>query len=90
MAKKAISPVQLLDSPSGQLQLIFELKDGIPTYRLNKGADFVILSSDLGVVLEDEDLSKNFEIIGYGKRDSSSTWTKPWGEVKKIVDNKQE
>ena len=90
MAKKAISPVQLLDSPSGQLQLIFELKDGIPTYRLNKGADFVILSSDLGVVLEDEDLSKNFEIIGYGKRDSSSKWTQPWGEVKEIVDNHQE
>lgn len=90
MAKKATSPIQLLDSPSGQLQLIFELKSGVPTYRLNKGPEFVILSSDLGVVLEGEDLTKNFEIIGYGKRDSSSTWTQPWGEVKEIVDNHQE
>ncbi len=90
MARKATSPIQLLDSPSGTLQLIFELKDGTPTYRLNRGSEFVILSSDLGVVLENEDLSKGFNIIGYGKRDSSSTWTQPWGEVKEIADNHQE
>jgi len=87
LAKRATSPTQLLDSPSGTLQLIFELKDGIPTYRLNKGASFVILSSELGMILENEDLTQNFEIIGYGKKDSSSTWTQPWGEVKEIEDN---
>lgn len=90
IAKKATSPIQLLDSPSGTLQLVFELKSGIPTYRLNKGSSFVILSSELGVVLENEDLSNGFEIIGYGKRDSSSTWIQPWGEVKEIEDNHQE
>jgi len=90
MVQQAILPIQLVNSPSGSLQLIFELKEGIPTYRLNKGADFVILSSDLGVVLENEDLSKDFEIIGYQKRDSSSVWTQPWGEVKEIEDTHTE
>tara|TARA_R110002124_G_scaffold134495_3_gene297264 strand:+ start:2202 stop:4250 length:2049 start_codon:yes stop_codon:yes gene_type:complete len=90
IASKATPPVHLADSPSGKLQLIFELKDGVPTYRLNKGASYVILSSELGAVLEEEDLSQNFEIIGYQKRDSSSTWTQPWGEVKQIEDTHQE
>ena len=90
MSSKALSTTQAVSSPNDILTLRFELLNGVPTYKLNKGETPVILPSNLGFNLESGDLSSSFQIIGYGKRDSSSTWTQPWGEVKEIKDVHQE
>lgn len=88
--KKAVSPMHTISSPDELSKLTFELIDGIPTYRLERGKIPVLNSSKLGFELEGGNLSKEFEIIGYGKKDSSSTWVQPWGEEKEIVDSHTE
>lgn len=90
MAKKGIQNQHQLHSPNNQLSLYFNLDDGIPTYELRNKNTHIIQQSKLGFILEQTDLSSKFKMIGYQVRDSSSTWTQPWGEVKEIEDTHNE
>lgn len=90
VVSKALSTTQAISSPNGVLDLRFELQDGVPTYKLNKGESSIILPSNLGFNLLDGNFSHSFKVIGYSKRDSTNTWIQPWGEVKEIEDNHQE
>lgn len=77
---------QVIQSPNNVLDLVFTLDEGVPSYELSRKGVSVIKRSRLGVILENEDLSQLFELISYEKRDSSSAWVQPWGEVKEIED----
>lgn len=81
---------QIILSPNKILELTFILDEGVPYYSLSRNGVSIIKPSKLGVILGKEDLSQSFEIIEYQKRDSSSIWTQPWGEVKTIFDSHTE
>lgn len=81
---------QAIQSPNKILELIFTLDEGVPYYSLSRNGVSIIKPSKLGVKLEKADLNQLFEFVSYQKRDSSSIWTQPWGEVKTISDNHTE
>ena len=59
-AQKQENPVKL-QSPNKQLELSFELRDGVPYYALNRAGKPVVLPSKMGFILEwRDDLKDHF------------------------------
>ena len=57
----AAEPVKL-QSPDGQLELTFELRDGVPYYALNRLNKPVVLPSKMGFTLEwRDDLAQSLD-----------------------------
>ena len=76
---------QTLLSPNGQLQVLFSVDDGIPTYQLSYKGKTVIKPSKMGLELFDSpDLIHNFSIIDTQTSSFDETWTPVWGEESKI------
>ena len=76
---------QTLSSPDGQLQVLFSVDDGIPTYQLSYKGKTVIKPSKMGLELFDSpDLIHNFSIIDTQTSSFDETWTPVWGEESKI------
>jgi hypothetical protein len=76
---------QTLSSPNGQLQVLFSVDDGIPTYQLSYKGKTVIKPSKMGLELFDSpDLIHNFSIIDTQTSSFDETWTPVWGEESKI------
>ncbi|MDK2837189.1 MAG: glucan 1,4-alpha-glucosidase [Bacteroidota bacterium] len=76
---------QTLSSPDGQLQAIFSIDNGIPTYQLSYKGKTVIKPSKMGLELFDStDLIHNFSIIDTQTSSFDETWTPVWGEESKI------
>lgn len=76
---------QILSSPDGQLQVLFSVDDGIPTYQLSYKGKTVIKPSKMGLELFDStDLIHNFSIIDTQTSSFDETWTPVWGEESKI------
>jgi hypothetical protein len=74
-----------LKSPNGQLSLMFELKDGRPTYQMAYMGKDVIKESRLGFELKDaEDLMDDFEVSAVEQSSFDETWKPVWGEWKEI------
>jgi alpha-glucosidase len=74
-----------LTSPGGQNKIQFELVDSAPKYAVSHGKTEVILPSDMGFLLKNnDDLSKNFEIVKVENTSFDETWEQVWGEEKKI------
>jgi hypothetical protein len=76
---------QTLSSPDGQLQAIFSIDNGIPTYQLSYKGKTVIKPSKMGLELFDSpDLIHNFSIVDTQTSSFDETWTPVWGEESKI------
>ncbi|PLB86475.1 alpha-glucosidase [Dysgonamonadaceae bacterium] len=76
---------QTLSSPNGQLQVLFSIDDGIPTYQLSYKGKTVIKPSKMGLELFDSpDLIHNFSIVDTQTSSFDETWTPVWGEESKI------
>lgn len=76
---------QTLLSPNGQLQAIFSIDNGIPTYQLSYKGKTVIKPSKMGLELFDSpDLIHNFSIVDAQTSSFDETWVPVWGEESKI------
>jgi hypothetical protein len=79
---------QELKSPDNQLEMIFELsQSGKPTYQLKYKNKNVIQSSNLGLMLKNNnDLMDGFEVINSKTTSFSDKWKPVLGEEKEILD----
>ena len=80
----AAEPVKL-QSPDGQLELRFELKDGLPYYALDRAGKPVVLPSKMGFTLEwRDDLAHAFVLKDTKHGTFDETWEPVWGEEAQI------
>lgn len=74
-----------IKSPNGKFTLNFEVKNGVPVYKLQMNDKPVIKESKLGLELKDiESLLDGFELSKTDKSTFDETWKPVWGEVKEI------
>lgn len=72
-------------SPDGNIQLTFDLKDGVPYYSLSYKGQEVIKPSRLGLELVDDySLTDNFSTGKIERSTFDETWTPVWGESSTI------
>ena len=77
-------PVKL-QSPNKQLELSFELRDGVPYYALYRANKPVVLPSKMGFTLEwRDDLAHAFVLKDKAYSTFDETWEPVWGEEAKI------
>ncbi len=80
----AAEPVKL-NSPDGQLELRFEVVDGVPQYALNRNGQPVVLPSRMGFTLEwRDDLAHAFKLKDTKYSTFDETWEPVWGEEARI------
>ena len=80
----ANEPIKL-QSPDKQLELSFELRDGVPYYALNRAGKPVVLPSKMGFILEWRDDLKDHFVLKETKYSTfDETWEPVWGEEAKI------
>ncbi|MBR6131699.1 MAG: glycoside hydrolase family 97 catalytic domain-containing protein, partial [Bacteroidales bacterium] len=80
----AAEPVKL-NSPDGQLELIFKVVDGVPQYALNRNGQPVVLPSRMGFTLEwRDDLAHAFKLKDTKYSTFDETWEPVWGEEARI------
>ena len=80
----ANEPIKL-QSPDKQLELSFELRDGVPYYALNRAGNPVVLPSKMGFILEWRDDLKDHFVLKETKYSTfDETWEPVWGEEAKI------
>ncbi len=88
----------VLDSPSRVLRLTVALRDGAPTYRLDRLQRPVITESRLGLTLRDGRLQgggdrgadPRLRLVGATRAAHDATWEQPWGEERVIRDRHAE
>ncbi|MBQ3989290.1 MAG: glycoside hydrolase family 97 protein [Bacteroidales bacterium] len=84
LSKTFAEPITL-QSPDKQLQLKFELRDGIPYYSLDRAGKPVILPSKMGFTLEwRDDLAHAFVLKDKAFSSFDETWEPVWGEEAQI------
>ncbi|MBO7652091.1 MAG: glycoside hydrolase family 97 protein [Bacteroidales bacterium] len=84
LSKTFAEPITL-QSPDKQLQLKFELRDGVPYYSLDRAGKPVVLPSKMGFTLEwRDDLAHAFVLKDKAFRSFDETWEPVWGEESKI------
>ncbi len=77
-------PIEVV-SPSNVLKLVFELRDGSPTYRVSRFGHPVINTSNLGFLLRGQrSLDQGLEVASVKTKIVDETWTQVWGEEKEI------
>ena len=70
-----------LKSPDKQMQLTFELRDGVPYYSLDRASQPVVLPSRMGFTLEwRDDLAHAFVLKDQQYSTFDETWEPVWGE----------
>ncbi len=80
---------QTIKSPSGKLELTFQVKEnGTPVYSLTFAGSHVIKESRLGVTIENKkQLHSGFSIVKVNTSEKDEYWNPVWGEVKTIRNN---
>lgn len=75
----------VVTSPNGIVSIDFQLKNGIPTYKVDYKGKPVIKESRLGLELRDgRNLMDGFEQLNATTSTFDETWQPVWGEVKEI------
>lgn len=75
----------VVTSPNGIVSIDFQLKNGIPTYKIDYKGKPVIKESRLGLELRDgKNLMDGFEQLNATTSTFDETWQPVWGEVKEI------
>ena len=84
MPSYADGPVKL-QSPDGQMELKFEVINGIPQYSLDRAGKPVVLPSKMGFTLEwRDDLAHAFVLKDTKYSTFDETWEPVWGEEAQI------
>lgn len=73
-----------VSSPDGRLTLTAGVRDGQAFYLLNRGAEPIINTSNLGFELNTGRLSGDFRLLRLIRGAKDETWEQPWGEVKEV------
>ena len=74
-----------VSSPDNHISLEFDVKSGVPYYRVSRDGKPVISTSRLGLALKERaGFDGNLRIIDARTTTFDETWTQPWGEVKTI------
>ncbi|HEY3406211.1 MAG TPA: glycoside hydrolase family 97 protein [Ohtaekwangia sp.] len=82
-AKK--NTINTISSPDKSVSVIFQLKDGVPVYNVQRNGKPVVNDSRLGFILKDlPALNGNFKMTGTKVSSVDETWSQPWGEVRSI------
>ena len=85
MSATLVAAPVTLQSPDGQLELRFELRDGVPYYALDRAGKPVVLPSKMGFTLEwRDDLAHAFVLKDTQYSTFDETWEPVWGEEAKI------
>jgi len=84
LSKTFAEPISL-QSPDKQLQLKFELRNGVPYYSLDRAGKPVVLPSKMGFTLEwRDDLAHAFVLKDKAFSSFDETWEPVWGEEAQI------
>ena len=83
------SSAQTIKSPGGNLTLHFSINpEGIPTYQLSYGKQFIVNESALGIEVYDQpSFINNFSVVKVDSSIVDESWNPVWGEVKTISNN---
>lgn len=86
------SSAQTIKSPGGNLTLHFSINpEGIPTYQLSYGKQFIVNESALGIEVYDQpSFINNFSVVKVDSSIVDESWNPVWGEVKTIRNNYRE
>ena len=80
-----------LNSPDGKIKLEFNLKNGVPLYKISKNDNLIIDYSKLGIILNGKtDLDKDFKVINTNRKTHNTSWKTLFGEQKEIINNYNE
>jgi glucan 1,4-alpha-glucosidase len=92
LVASSVASAQTITSPSGTLSLAFEIAgDGIPRYRVSRGATPVVRWSRLGLRLKDAPaFADGFAIVRVDSGSVDRSWTTVWGESRQIRDRHKE
>ncbi|HSR67240.1 MAG TPA: glycoside hydrolase family 97 protein [Acidobacteriota bacterium] len=72
-------------SPDGSIEVSFELAEGTPFYRIDRGGQAVLENSRLGFAFRDQEpLDGGLEVLSYGETNYDNTWEQVWGEKHQI------
>lgn len=75
----------VIESPNGMISVDFQIKNGVPTYKVDYKGIPVIGESKLGLELRDgKNFMDGFEQIKSTTSAFDETWQPVWGEVKEI------
>ena len=81
----------VVTSPDGQIQVSFELQNGVPYYAVMFRGKSVLLASRMGFELVDDlPLSGDFVNAEVWRDSVDQTWEQPWGEARYIRDQHNE
>jgi alpha-glucosidase len=87
VAKKK-DPLVSATSPDGSIKVIFQLRNGTPSYKVLRNKATVINDSRLGFLFKDlPALDSGFKIVSSNTVTFDKTWVQPWGEQKEIHDH---
>ncbi|MGL5894462.1 MAG: glycoside hydrolase family 97 protein [Bacteroidales bacterium] len=75
---------QTVTSPSGEVELKFNLVNGVPIYSVDYKGASVIVNSALGLVMEEANLNDSFVVSNVERSSFDETWSPVWGEYSSI------
>lgn len=77
-----------VQSPDKTIAVVFELVDGVPTYRVSRRGQPVIATSKMGFQLKSGPALDRGFVLGDSKTSTvDTTWTQVWGEFGKVRDH---
>lgn len=81
----ALFQIHSVTSPGSVNTIRFELKNGVPTYSVERHGKPVVLSSALGFEIQGQrPLDRGFRIANAAQRSVDETWEQVWGEQRFI------
>ncbi len=81
----------IVNSPSGEISAVIELRDGYPIYSLLFRGTAIIGESRMGLVMGDgTDLSSGLTVLKDAKASVDRAWTQPWGEMREVKERYNE
>jgi alpha-glucosidase len=81
---------QEVSSPNGELNLKFDLEEGVANYEVVYNQEQLIEPSSLGFKLKNNpDLTTGFKVVGTTRREVDNTWEPVWGQQSQIRNHYQ-
>ena len=83
-----LSDVEVLTSPSGNIEISFLLENGKPFYAVRESGRSVVTASQLGLLFQNDiNLDRNFVIQSSQRATELRHWEQVWGEQRLIKDH---
>jgi len=85
---QTVTITESITSPGGVNTITFTLSEGMPSYRVDRDGEVVILPSRLGYLFKYQPpLDRDLRVVEVSRDTVNETWTQVWGEEKEILDN---